>query len=277
MRFVRLPDASTAPALGLGTWRLGEDGTRRAQEVAGVRQAIELGFRLIDTAEMYGQGGAEEVVGQAMAGRRDEVYLVSKVLPQNSWVKAARAACEASLKRLGTDYLDLYLLHWRGGVALPEVIEAMERLVSAGKIRRWGVSNFDTSDLAELCSIPDGERCATNQVWYSLGQRGIEFELLPWQRGRGLPTMAYCPLDEGRLARDPRLAAIARRYRASAAQIALAWLLRQPDVIVLPQSIVPGHLNENLAAARLSLDPADLAELDRLFPAPTRKHPLAVV
>ena len=276
MKSVRLPDGSTAPALGLGTWRLGEDPTRRQDEVAALRTGLDLGYRLVDTAEMYADGEAEKIVGEAIAGRRSEVFLVSKVLPQNSWVKAARAACERSLQNLRTDYLDLYLLHWRGEVSLPEVLEAMERLVAAGKIRRWGVSNFDTADLKALWAIPDGSRCTTNQVWYSLGSRGIEFDLLPWQRRHHLPTMAYCPLDEGRLARHPALAAISRRYRASPAQIALAWLLAQPDLIVIPKAGQPGHLNENLGAARLVLSAADRLELDRHFPPPASKPPLAV-
>ncbi len=276
MKSVRLPDGSTAPALGMGTWRLGEDPTRRQDEVAALRTGLDLGYRLVDTAEMYADGEAEKIVGEAIAGRRSEVFLVSKVLPQNSWVKAARAACERSLQNLRTDYLDLYLLHWRGEVSLPEVLEAMERLVAAGKIRRWGVSNFDTADLKALWAIPDGDRCTTNQVWYSLGSRGIEFDLLPWQRRHHLPTMAYCPLDEGRLARHPALVAIGRRYRASPAQIALAWLLAQPDLIVIPKAGQPGHLNENLGAARLVLSAADRLELDRHFPPPASKPPLAV-
>jgi len=277
MKFVSLPDRTQVPALGLGTWRLGEAPERRAAELLALRTAFDLGYRLFDTAEMYADGRAEELLGEALAGRRHEAFIVSKVLPQNSWVKAARASCERSLKRLRTDYIDLYLLHWREQVSLPEVLESMERLVAAGKIRRWGVSNFDTADLKELWSIPDGNRCAVNQVWYSLGSRGPEFDLLPWQRERRLPLMAYCPLDEGRLAVHPALTALGRRYRASAAQLALAWLLSHPEVIAIPKAAHPGHLNENLAAARITLSPQDAAELDRVFQPPRSKQRLAMV
>ena len=277
MNFVTLRDGSRVPALGLGTWRLGEAPERRSDELLALRTAFDLGYRLFDTAEMYADGRAEELLGEALAGQRQEAFIVSKVLPRNSWVKAARAACERSLKRLRTDYIDLYLLHWRERVSLPEVLESMERLVSAGKIRRWGVSNFDTADLQELWSIPDGKRCAVNQVWYSLGSRGPEFDLLPWQREHHLPLMAYCPLDEGRLTRHAALTTMGRRYRASAAQIALAWLLSRPDLIAIPQTARLDHLQENLLAQDLKLDAADLADLDRVFQPPRGKQPLAVV
>jgi diketogulonate reductase-like aldo/keto reductase len=277
MKFVSLPDRTQIPALGLGTWRLGEMPERRADELLALRTAFDLGYRLFDTAEMYADGRAEELLGEALAGRRHEAFIVSKVLPRNSWVKAARAACERSLKRLGTDYIDLYLLHWREQVSLPEVLESMERLVAAGKIRRWGVSNFDTADLKELWSIPDGNRCAVNQVWYSLGSRGPEFDLLPWQREHRVPLMAYCPLDEGRLALHPALTALGRRYHASAAQLALAWLLFRPDLIAIPQTVRLDHLQENLLAQDLKLEAADLADLDRVFQPPRGKQPLAVV
>jgi diketogulonate reductase-like aldo/keto reductase len=277
MKFVSLPDRTQVPALGLGTWRLGEAPERRAAELLALRTAFDLGYRLFDTAEMYADGRAEELLGEALAGRRHEAFIVSKVLPQNSWVKAARAACERSLKRLGTDYIDLYLLHWREQVSLPEVLESMERLVAAGKIRRWGVSNFDTADLKELWSIPDGNRCAVNQVWYSLGSRAPEFDLLPWQREHRVPLMAYCPLDEGRLALHPALTALGRRYHASAAQLALAWLLFRPDLIAIPQTVRLDHLQENLLAQDLKLEAADLADLDRVFQPPRGKQPLAVV
>jgi diketogulonate reductase-like aldo/keto reductase len=256
---------------------MGEASARRADELLALRTAFDLGYRLFDTAEMYADGRAEELLGEALAGQRQEAFIVSKVLPRNSWVKAARTACERSLKRLRTDYIDLYLLHWREQVSLPEVLESMERLVSAGKIRRWGVSNFDTADLQELWAIPDGHRCVVNQVWYSLGSRGPEFDLLPWQREHRLPLMAYSPLDEGRLALHPALMALGRRHHASAAQVALAWVLARPGTIAVPMTSQLDHLLENLQAQHLRLSDEDLAELDGIFMPPRAKLPLATV
>jgi diketogulonate reductase-like aldo/keto reductase len=279
MKTVELPGGETVPALGIGTWRIGESARSRRAEVDAVRFALEIGYRLIDSAEMYGDGGAEEVVGEALAAgpvRRDEVFLVSKVYPHNASRTGTIAACERSLKRLRTDRIDLYLLHWRGSVALAETVAAFEQLRERGRIRHWGVSNFDLDDLRELWTVDDGGRCAANQVWYSAGQRGIEFDLLPWQRQHRLPVMAYCPIDQGALAASRPLQAIARRRGVTAAQIALAWVLRQPDVIAIPKAAQPAHLLDNLAAASIELAAAELAQIDAALPPPARKRRLAM-
>ncbi|HMM84794.1 aldo/keto reductase [Azohydromonas sp.] len=282
MHTVTWPDGARAPALALGTWRLGEQTSRRAAEVAALRDAFELGYRLVDTAEMYGDGGAETVVGDALAQAlragtlaRDDVTIVSKACPQHAGARSLPAACESSLKRLRVDHLDLYLLHWRGSVPLAETVAAMQRLRERGRVRRWGVSNFDVADMDELLAA-GGHACATNQVWYSLGQRGVEFDLLPWQRHRGMPLMAYCPIDQGALARHAKLAPLAERRRATPAQLALAWVLKQPGVIAIPKAGSTEHLRLNLDAARLALGADDLAALDRLFPPPRSKRPLAM-
>jgi diketogulonate reductase-like aldo/keto reductase len=280
MKHVELPDGARVPALGLGTWRLGERTRTRATEVAVLREALELGFRLIDTAEMYGDGGAEEVVGAALAawsGRRDDVFVVSKVLPSNASRRDTVAACERSLRRLGVDRIDLYLLHWRGSVPLAETVVAFEQLQHDGKIRYWGVSNFDCVDMQALWGLSGGNACAANQIYYAASRRGIEFDLLPWLRERRVPAMAYCPLGEGALARDTVLAEIGRRHGASAAQVAIAWLLTQPNVIPIPKAGNPDHLRENWAAAKLKLTADDLAAIDRRFPPPKRKSALAMV
>jgi diketogulonate reductase-like aldo/keto reductase len=279
MKTVELPTGERVPALGLGTWRMGESARTRRAEVEAVRAALEIGYRLIDTAEMYGEGGAEEVVGEALAAgpvRRDAVFLVSKVYPHNASRKGTIAACERSLARLRTDRIDLYLLHWRGPVPLAETVAAFEHLRETGRIRHWGVSNFDVDDLRELWSLDDGERCAANQVYYSAGQRGVEFDLLPWQRQQRLPLMAYCPIDQGALAGSRPLQAIARTKGVTAAQLALAWVLRQPDVIAVPKAVQAAHLRENLAAASIELSAAELARIDAAFPPPTRKRRLAM-
>jgi len=274
MRTVRFADGAQVPALGQGTWSMGEDPRQRRHEVAALRLGIELGLSLIDTAEMYGEGGAEEVVGEAIAGRREQVFLVSKVYPFNASRRGVPAACERSLKRLASDYLDLYLLHWRGDYPLAETVEAFERLREQGKIRRWGVSNLDLEDMHEL----DASACATNQVLYNPEQRGIEFDLLPWCQAQGMPLMAYSPLGQGgRLLRHPALLAVAERHAATAAQVALAWALRQEGVIVIPKAVESAHLRANAEAAALRLSQADLASLDAAFPAPTRKRPLAMI
>jgi diketogulonate reductase-like aldo/keto reductase len=279
MKTVGLPSGETVPALGLGTWRMGESARSRRAEVDAVRFALEIGYRLIDTAEMYGEGGAEEVVGEALAAgpvRRDEVFVVSKVYPHNAGRKAAVAACERSLKRLRTERIDLYLLHWRGSVPLAETVAAFEDLRERGKIRHWGVSNFDVDDLRELWDVDDGLRCAANQIWYSAGQRGVEFDLLPWQRQHQMPLMAYCPIDQGALARSTPLQAAARARGITAAQLALAWALRQPDVIAIPKAVQPAHLLDNLAAASIELSAAELSQVDAAFPPPTRRRRLAM-
>jgi diketogulonate reductase-like aldo/keto reductase len=273
-----LPSGISVPILGQGTWKMGERRDRRAQEVAALRLGIELGMTLIDTAEMYASGGAEEVVREAIAGRRDEVFIVSKVLPSNASRAATMRACEASLKRLGADRIDLYLLHWRGGVPLGETVDAFETLQASGKIAAWGVSNFDAADMRELMALPDGgTNVAANQVLYHLASRGTEFDLLPWQRQRGIPLMAYCPIGEGDLATDSRLGPVAERHGATPAQIALAWTLRGEGVIAIPKASQEKHVRDNRAAADIRLTAQDIAELDALFPPPRRKQPLAMV
>lgn len=265
MRFLALPDGSKIPVLGLGTWRMGENADRAGDEVAALRLGLELGLTLIDTAEMYGDGGAETIVGKAIAGRRDAVYLVSKVLPQNAGSKAAIAACEKSLRRLGTDRLDLYLLHWPGRVPLDETVAAFETLRRDGKIRHWGVSNFELADMKEL----DGTAVAANQLLYNLGRRGIEWDLLPWCRARRIPVMAYSPVEQGRLLRNPALRRLAEQRHVTPAQLALAWVLHEPGVVAIPKAANPAHLRENRAALDLTLTAEELAALDRAFPPPT--------
>jgi diketogulonate reductase-like aldo/keto reductase len=284
MRTITFPDGAAVPVLGLGTWHMGESGRARRAEVDAVRHALELGYRVIDTAEMYGEGGAEEVVGEALAEAmragtvtRDEVFVVSKVYPHNASRAGMPAACERSRRRLGLDAIDLYLLHWRGPHPLRETVAAMEALRVRGFIRRWGVSNFDTDDMEELWGVEDGARCATNQVWYSITQRGPEFDLLPWMRAHHLPLMAYSPIDQGALAKDARLRALAQARGWTPAQLALAALMARPGVQAIPKSIRNGHLRENLAAADLEPDAALLAELDRLHPPPRRKTSLAMI
>ncbi|MFY9960613.1 aldo/keto reductase [Pseudomonas sp.] len=273
MRTVKLADKNV-PAIGQGTWYMGEDPGQRSREVTALQQGIELGLTLIDTAEMYAEGGAEEVVGQAIAGRREQIFVVSKVYPHNASLSGIPAACERSLKRLGTDFIDLYLLHWRGQYPLEETVEAFERLREAGKIGRWGVSNFDVDDLRELHN-PD---CAANQVLYNPAQRGIEFDLLPWSHQRQLPTMAYCPLAQaGRLLKHPTLIEIAERHGATPAQVSLAWVTRHDDVIAIPKAVEPEHVRLNAAAASLTLSSEDLRAIDRAFAVPTRKQHLAMV
>ncbi|HVN34980.1 MAG TPA: aldo/keto reductase [Casimicrobiaceae bacterium] len=274
---VTLPDGASVPALGLGTWTMGEQPKRAAQEAAALSVGLDLGMTLLDTAEMYGDGGAEEIVAAAIATRRDRVFVVTKVYPHNAGRKSAITACERSLRRLRTDRLDLYLLHWRGRVPLGETVEAFERLRSAGKIVRWGVSNFDTADMRELFALPEGRHCATNQVLYHLGERGVEWELLPWLRERRIPLMAYSPFGHGPLLRKAKLASLARSVGATPAQLALRWLLRWPDVIAIPESADPEHLRANRAAPSVPLTAATLREIDTAFPPPAQPTPLAML
>jgi diketogulonate reductase-like aldo/keto reductase len=281
MKRLLLPSGSEMPVLGQGTWNMGEDPAARRDEVAALRLGLDLGMTMIDTAEMYGEGGAEEVVGEAIAGRRDEVFLVSKVYPHNADRRGVQAACERSLRRLGTERIDLYLLHWRGNVPLAETLEAFVRLREQGKIGDFGVSNFDLDDMLEAAALPGGELVATDQVLFNLTRRGIEWDLLPWCRERRIPLMAYSPLEsnpqeQGRLLGDPQLAAVARRHGVTPAQVALAWLLRQDGVAVIPKAVRPQHVRENRAALDLELTPEDLAQLDAAFPAPSRRLPLAM-
>jgi diketogulonate reductase-like aldo/keto reductase len=285
MHLVRVGDTPVS-ALGLGTWRMGEtaaDSRVRATEVEAVRLALEIGYRLLDTAEMYGEGGAEEVVGAALRAwtarpgcARDDVFVVSKVYPHNASRKGAVAACERSLKRLGLDRIDLYLLHWRGQHPLRDTVAAFEELQRDGLIRQWGVSNFDTDDMQELWRLPVGAHCAANQIYYSATERGTEFDLLPALRERAVSAMAYCPIDQGALARDKTFAEIGARHGASAAQAALAWVLAQPGVIAIPKAVREAHLRQNFAAAALRLNAEDRAQIDRAFPPPQHKRPLAM-
>lgn len=277
MKFVRLPSGEQVPALGMGTWMIGEDRSARAEEITTLQRGIELGMTLIDTAEMYGDGASERLIGEAIKGRREQVFLVSKFYPHNATVRGARVACEDSLRRLGTDCLDLYLLHWRGNVPLEETVAAVEKLQAQGKIRFWGVSNLDTDDMRELDSLSGGGAVAANQVLYNLSRRGIEWDLLPWCAERGIPLMAYSPIEQARLLRHPGLRALAVQHGATPAQLALAWLLRRDQVMVIPKASTRAHLEENFSALDFSLDDATFAELDRMFPPPRRATPLEML
>ena len=272
---VRLPDGTEVPALGQGTWHMGERRDRAAAEAACLRAGIEAGMTLIDTAEMYGDGGAELVVAEAIAGQRDRVFVVSKVYPHNASAAGVARAAEASLRRLRTDRIDLYLLHWRGAHPLAETVAAFETLRARGDIRFWGVSNFDVADFKDL---PEGAACASNQVLYNPERRGIEFDLLPFCRARAMPVMAYSPLGQaGRLLRSPALAAVAARHGTTPAQVAIAWSLRDGSTICIPKAARPAHVAENAAAAALRLTAQDLAEIDAAHPPPRRKQPLGML
>lgn len=268
MRTVTLPSGARVPAFGMGTWYMGDDPAQRTREVATLRLGLDLGASLIDTAEMYAEGKAEEVVGEAIRGRRDEVFLVSKVYPHNATRRGTASACERSLRRLKTDRLDLYLLHWRGGVPLDETMEALAALQRAGKIAHYGVSNLDLEDMKALWEIPHGRGVQTDQLLYNLTRRGIEWDLLPWMRERRIPVMAYSPLEQARLLEHPRLVPFAQAHGMTPAQAALAWLLRNDDVIVIPKSSEAARLRENLAALDVKLTGDQLAELERIFPPP---------
>lgn len=277
MKTVTFRDGTSVPALGLGTWNVGDSQSRRADEIRALQRGMDLGMTLIDTAEMYGEGAAESLVGEAIAGRREEVFLVSKVYPHNASRDGVRAACERSLRRLGTDRLDLYLLHWRGSVPLAETIEGFERLVAEGKIRRWGVSNFDAADMAELYRLPDGEAVASNQVLYNLSARGIEWDLLPEAQAERLPIMAYSPLDQARLMRAPGLAELAATLGTTPAQLALAWVIGREGVIAIPKAGREAHVEANAAAADIRLTPEIRARLDTMFPPPSGRVPLEMI
>jgi len=279
MKTVSFPDGAKVPALGQGTWRMGESQGARKDEVEAVRLGIELGLTLIDTAEMYGDGGAEQVVAEAITGQRDHVFVVTKVYPYNASLTKMPEACERSLKRLRIDVIDLYLVHWRQkSPPLAETVEAFEKLRSAGKIKRWGVSNFDAKDMKELFGVAKGSNCAADQVLYNLEHRAVEVDLMPWCRKNNVPIMAYSPLGHGRgFVTDPTLKKVAQRHSASAAQIALAWLLRQPDTIVIPKASNLTHVRDNARSIDIELTKADLEDLERQFPAPRSKQPLAVL
>lgn len=277
MRTTTLPSGEPVPVLGLGTWHMAEDARRRDDELSALRLGLDLGLTLIDTAEMYGDGAAEELVGDAIRGRRDEVFLVSKVLPNHAGADATIRACEDSLRRLGTDRLDVYLLHWRGATPLEETLEGFAMLVTDGKVRHWGVSNFDRDDMEELVQLAGGEAVATDQVLYNLSRRGIEWDLLPWSQDRGIPIMAYSPIEQGRLLEHRALDEVAARHSATPAQIALAWVLRSRGVVTVPKAGTPEHVQENNGALELELTEEDLNELDVAFPAPKGPRPLAML
>ena len=277
MKQIRMPSGQSVPALGQGTWGMGEQPALRRQEIASLRAGLDAGLRLIDTAEMYGEGRTESLVGEAIAGRRDEVFLVSKVYPHNASRKGMRTACTHSLRRLKTDRIDLYLLHWSGSVPLEETLEAFARLRDDGHIRAWGVSNLDAPSMEALWALAGGREVQTNQLLYNLVRRGIEWDLLPWLRQRGIPVMAYSPLEQARLLKHPGLLQFAQRHGITAAQAALAWLLAKDDVIAIPKTATPARLVENLAALAQPFEPPALAELDRLFPPPSRAVPLEML
>jgi diketogulonate reductase-like aldo/keto reductase len=282
VRTTPLPSGRPIPVLGQGTWRMGEDPARRQSEVAALRYGLDLGMNLIDTAEMYGEGGAEEVVAEAIAGRREEVFVVSKVYPHNATRRRVIEACERSLRRLKTDYIDLYLLHWIGDVPFAQTVEAFQQLKETGKILEHGVSNFDVSDMEEWVALPGGDEVATNQVLYNLAYRGIEWELIPWSRERRIPIMAYSPVaqktvEQKQMFNDPNLRSVAAEHGVTPAQIALAWVLRYRDIIAIPKASQPQHIRENRAALDIELTADDLAKLDKSFPPPSRKIPLEML
>ena len=277
MKFVELPDGEKVPALGMGTWRIGDHPVSRETEIASLRRGLDLGMGLIDTAEMYGEGDAEKLVGEAISRCRDSVFLVSKVYPHNATGRGTIAACERSLKRLATDRIDLYLLHWRGNAPLAETVSAFERLRRDGKIRHWGVSNLDRADLEELWRVPDGPNVATDQVLYNLSRRGVEWDLLPWCAQRRMPLMAYSPIEQAQLVREPGLRDLAQALGRTPAQLALAWLLSRDGVIVIPKAGSIAHVEENFGALQCTLEPETLARLDALFPPPDRAESLAML
>ena len=274
---VSLPSGEAIPVLGQGTWHFAEHLSRRSDEIDALRHGLDLGMTLIDTAEMYADGAAEELVAAAIAGRRDEVFLVSKVLPEHATRNGTLAACRRSLSRLATDHLDLYLLHWRGRVPLAETLEGFAALQRAGMVRHWGVSNLDTDDMEELVGLPSGERVATDQVLYNLVRRGIEYDLMPWCRSRGMPIMAYSPIEQGRLLGLRALRDVAARHGATPAQVALAWVIRHDGVVAIPRAGTPEHVRENRTAADMRLTKEDLTELDAASPPPREKRPLEVL
>jgi diketogulonate reductase-like aldo/keto reductase len=277
LRTVSLPDGTVVPALGMGTWYLGEDPDGRDIQLSALETGIDIGLTLIDTAEMYGDGAAEELVGRAIAGRRDSVFLVSKVLPSHATRQGTVEACRRSLRRLRTDHLDLYLLHWRGAVPLAETVAAFEELVQAGSIRRWGVSNFDVPDMEELVAVPGGDHVQTDQVLYNLARRGPEYDLIPWCRDAGTPLMVYSPVDHGRLLEHPAVRDMAREKGVTPAQLAIAWVLRLPDVFAVAKASTRAHVIENRAALEIRFTGAELAQLDLIFPPPFGKVPLEVL
>jgi len=277
MKTVTLPSGEAVPALGQGTWQMAGDRGQRAEEIATIRLGLDRGLTLIDTAEMYGEGAVEELIGEAIGGRRNETFLVSKVYPHNASRAGVLAACERSLRRLKTDRIDLYLLHWPGSHPIAETVRGFQALLEAGKIRRWGVSNFDLHEMEAVWALPGGGACASDQVLYNLSRRGPEFDLMPAARARAMPIMAYSPLEQGRLTHRPALEAIARRDGATVYQVALAWTLSRPGVIAIPKAVTPAHVRENVAALDFVLTPEDLAALDHAYPPPKRKTALGML
>ncbi|RDJ11104.1 aldo/keto reductase [Rhizobium grahamii] len=274
---IRFPNGAEVPALGQGTWNMGEKSSEAKREIESLRAGLDLGMTLIDTAEMYGDGGAEKIVGEAIRGRRDEVFLVSKVYPWNASRRGTIDACEGSLSRLGTERIDLYLLHWRGDHPLSETVEAFEALRASGKVGAWGVSNFDKSDMEELFDVPDGYNVAANQVLYNLSRRGVEYDLLPFCQERHIPVMAYSPIEQGRILHHPELIRISKAYQATPAQVAIAFLLERDGVIVIPKTSSAARATENRDAVSLDITNEDLAALDAAFPPPARKRPLEML
>ncbi|WP_085993132.1 aldo/keto reductase [Oceanobacillus senegalensis] len=281
-RVVTLPDGTSLPSIGQGTWHMGEDPKMKEKEVKALQLGMELGMKVIDTAEMYADGGSERIVGEAVKGRRENVFLVSKVYPHNAGLDRIVKACEKSLKRLGTDYLDLYLLHWRGSVSLEETIEGMEILKKDGKIKRWGVSNFDTEDMNELWDTKNGNNCMINQVLYHLGSRGIDYNLVPWLEEKNMPIMAYSPLAQGgslrrQLLTNPVIQEIAEKHNVQPLQIALSWTIRSNNCLAIPKAVQEEHILANAEAAAIELTNDDLNKLEKVFPKPTRKMPLDII
>ena len=274
---VSLPDGEHIPKLGQGTWEMGEQPARRAAEIAAIRAGVELGMTLVDTAEMYGDGATESLLGEALGGLRERVFLVSKVYPHNASRRGVQTACEKSLKRLKTDHLDLYLLHWRGSVPLEETVAGFEALRQAGKIRHWGVSNFDTDDMDELMTVPGGDACATNQILYNVARRGPEYDLLPWLAAHDMPAMAYSPVDHARLPKRSALDDIADARGVSVFQVALAWVLQQPGVFAIPKAGSVEHVRDNQRALELRLDAGECAAIDAYFKPPRSKRPLEML
>lgn len=277
MKTVKLPSGDIVPALGQGTWFMGEGRKPHEEEVDALRYGIECGLTVIDTAEMYGNGGAEKVVGDAIADKRETVFIVDKVLPSNASLKNMRQACERSLRHLKSDYIDVYLLHWRGSHPLAETVEAFEELREEGKIRSWGVSNFDTADMDELLSVTPAETITTNQVLYNLSRRGIEFDLMPWCEQHNIPIMAYSPIEQGRILKYPQLQEVGDRHNATPAMVALAWVMQHNNVVTIPKSTTPLHIQDNRQAADMKLTEDDLALLDVVFPAPLYKKRLEML
>lgn len=281
-RHITLKDGTVLPAIGQGTWNMGDDSFRRQEEIDALKYGVELGMTVIDTAEMYGEGRSELLVGEAIQGIRDQVFLVSKVYPHNAGGDSLIRSCENSLNRLGTDVLDLYLLHWRGRIPLEDTIQGMEKLVQDGKIRRWGVSNLDTKDMKEMMKLPNSDHCATNQVLYHLGSRGIEVDLLPWQKEQGMPIMAYSPLAQAgslrsELTTDATVQQIAEHHGVHPFQVLLAWCIRDGHVLAIPKASSRSHVESNAQAAELVLSEAEIAQLDQAFPAPDHKVPLDII